>query len=386
MFHRMTEAEIAIRRIRDLRMVAVYEFTEATSRDENRPHGTDPERDGCTAVTVLHGDNEQLTMSELDQHYEDLVARLFELYSQMDDTDQVLMNAKTRELFDSGRYTEEAHYQRAFAERESVAMPAVPFDSLRIRMFLPLAEYVLKSCCELLNRKASIVTTRCGWRGRGSITMNSRGTDTLHPVEVTRIRDGEYRIRIGDWPEPADAVRIDFVTDSGRVDVAFATTRGRLSGRFGYHFSENGVEALYEATHEDTQIYYDRETFPGEPFDPEVFGETVGLLPEGFHFPFVYRLPWGVLYTVAKERSSYRDVVKTDYCSVLLFEGAGYSETLSWTIVNNAKSQVVLRKNSVRMERARLSDGRYQTFFVPEVAGASGIYKNKLAGKYFLTK
>ena len=386
MFHRMTEAEIAIRRIRDLRMVAVYEFTEATSREDNRPHGTDPEKDGCTAVTVLYGDNEQLTMSELDPYYEDLVTRLFEIYGQLDDTETVLMNAKTRELFDSGRYSEEEHYQRAFADRKSASMPAVPFDSLHNRMFLPLAEYVLKSGCELLGREASVVTTHHGWRGRGSVTLNSRGVDTLHPVEVIRVRDVEYSIHVGDWPEPADAIRIDFTADSGRVDVAFATMRGRLSGRFSYHFTEKGVEALYEATHENKQIYYDRETFAGEPYDPEVLGELNGLLPEGFHFPFVYRLPWGILYAVAKEETTYRDVVKTDCCSVLLFEDAGYSETMSWTIVENAKSQVVLRKNSVRMERARLADGRYQTYFVPEIAGASGIYKNRLAGRYFLTE
>ena len=33
-----------------------------------------------------------------------------------------------------------------------------------------------------------------------------------------------------------------------------------------------------------------------------------------------------------------------------------------------------------------LEDGRIQTYFEPEIAGASGIYKTELAGRYFLSE
>ena len=82
MFRRMTEQEIAIRKINNLRMVAVYEFTEAVRRGEADSRGTDADRDGCTAVTVLYGDNEQITLSELDPYYEVLIERLFALYGE----------------------------------------------------------------------------------------------------------------------------------------------------------------------------------------------------------------------------------------------------------------------------------------------------------------
>lgn len=82
MFRRMTEQEIAIRKINNLRMVAVYEFTEAVRRGEADSRGTDADRDGCTAVTVLYGDNEQITLSELDPYYEVLIEQLFALYGE----------------------------------------------------------------------------------------------------------------------------------------------------------------------------------------------------------------------------------------------------------------------------------------------------------------
>jgi hypothetical protein len=41
----MTEQEIAIRKINNLRMVAVYEFTEAVRRGEAGSRGTDTDRD-----------------------------------------------------------------------------------------------------------------------------------------------------------------------------------------------------------------------------------------------------------------------------------------------------------------------------------------------------
>ena len=125
MFRRMTEQEIAIRKIHDLRMVAVYEFTEAVSGGKINPLGTDPDRDGCTAVTVLYGDNEQITLSELDPYYEVLIGRVFELYGEAANPSAILMNEKTRALFESGRFTEEAHFQREFLAKDTVKVIAL---------------------------------------------------------------------------------------------------------------------------------------------------------------------------------------------------------------------------------------------------------------------
>lgn len=386
MFHRMTDTEIAIRRIENLRMVAVYEFTEAVRRKEGNAHGTDPDRDGCTAVTVLYGDDEQISMSELDPYYETLVGRLFELYQKSKNPSAILMNEKTRELFESGQYTEEAHFQREFARKTGSVTPEVPMESLDLKRFLPLAEYVLTSACELTGNKATVVKTHCGWRGRGSIVLNKGGSDTLHPVTVTRDGGGEYRIHIGDWPETADELRIDFKSDIDSVDLAFSAVKAQLTGRFRFRRAADGFDATYEASRKGSQVYYNRETIPAEPFERIADDGMRRLLPVGVAFSEAYRLPWGLWYAVSTEVSRYRDVIKKDFCSAFLYCEAGYSEVMSWTIADNAKTNAVIRKNSVRMKRALLRDGRCETYFEPDIAGASGIYKTELAGKYFLSE
>lgn len=386
MFRRMTEQEIAIQKIANLRMVAVYEFTEAVRREENSPHGTDPGVDGFTAVTVLYGDNEQITMSELDPYFEELIGRLYEIYAETEDTSAVLMNEKTRELFESGRYTEEEHFQREFAKKQGSKIPAVSFAAFDSRRFLPLAAYVLESASAILGREATVVRQNPGWRGRGSIVLNSQNTDTLHPVGITCPCEGEYRIRIGDWPEPSDELRIDYTADDEGIRVAFAALRADFSGRFSYRFTADGAETFYEATHEGKPVYYGRDAIPAEPFSGVVDGTTAGLLPAGVPFAKAYRLPFDAVYVFAEETKRYRSVTKEDCCASLLFCGAGYSETMSRTKVDNRDSKVTLRKNSVRMKRARLRDGRYQTYFEPGIAGASGIYRTGLAGNYFVTE
>ena len=388
MFRRMTEQEIAIRKINNLRMVAVYEFTEAVRRGEADSRSTDADRDGCTAVTVLYGDNEQITLSEFDPYYEVLIERLFSLYGEMEDPLSVMMNEKTRALFESGRYSEEAHFQREFLAKKSTAMPALPFHSRDSRMFLPVVTFVLRAACGILEREATVVSQTCGWRGRGAVTLHSRGADTLLPVEVAMVRDREYRIRVGEWPEPgrADSLQIDVSWDNSGMEAAFATHRGNLTGRFSCQLSEDGAEMLYEASRDGKQVYYNREKIPAEPVLKAVPEKLRGLLPAGVSFAAAYRLPMGIVYVVSREAKQYRDIDKIDYCAALLFPEAEYAEIRAWTRVENRSTQVILRKNSVRMKRAVLDDGRIQTYFEPEIAGASGIYKTGLAGRYFLSE
>ena len=86
MLHRMTGEEIAIQKIDRLRMISVYEFTDATKAIDDGNRNMTPvngERPfGCMAVTVFYGENEQITLSEMDTCFDRLVDRLFYLYSE----------------------------------------------------------------------------------------------------------------------------------------------------------------------------------------------------------------------------------------------------------------------------------------------------------------
>ena len=198
----------------------------------------------------------------------------------------------------------------------------------------------------------------------------------------------EYRIHVGEWPEPGclDSLQIDESWDNDGMEVAFATRKGNLTGRFSCRLSENGAEILYDASQDGKQVYYNREKIPGEPFLQAVPENLRRLLPADIPFSAAYRLPLGIIYVVSGETKQYQDIQKTDYCSALLFPEAEYAELRAWTLVENRTTKVVLRKNSVCMRRAMLEDGRIQTYFEPEIAGASGIYKTELAGRYFLSE
>ena len=63
MLHRMSEREITVRKIKNLRMVSVYEFTAAVQKPDERGPEAEPNPAGCTAMTVMYGDNEQITLS-----------------------------------------------------------------------------------------------------------------------------------------------------------------------------------------------------------------------------------------------------------------------------------------------------------------------------------
>ena len=192
MLHRMTEQEILIQKIKNLRMVSVYEFTNAVRKEGD--DGTGPvTASGCTAVTVLYGDGSQITLSEVDPYFEELVERILTVYSETENRSAVLMDETTRSILEAGIAEVEEAYTDSYVKLQGSTLPTISFDAALSRIFVPIAEYLVTQLESILEKNGKIGKCYFGWRGRGALELRRERNVSEHPVHGDRQLSGRRR-------------------------------------------------------------------------------------------------------------------------------------------------------------------------------------------------
>ncbi|MBO4696793.1 MAG: hypothetical protein J5643_05890 [Lachnospiraceae bacterium] len=384
MLHKMSEQEIRIRKISKLRMVSLYEFTGAVRNPETERKNPDGTPRGCTAITVLCDENEQITLSEMDPYFAELCDQALMIYAETKDRESVLMDASTRAVMDAGVSIGEASYTDAFYGTKGSLTPDLSYDAHLGKRFVPLAEHLVTAAEALLERKGQVTDSTTGWRGKGLLQLTTLNEARKLPVLTERTNDTDYRMIIGGYPIASENLHADITVEPERMDVAFASEKTDLAGRWEFQFMIPYMEARLSVSRGGKEICYERNRI--QSVNEKEFSERERkLLPDDTNPDVCYRLPWGVIYTLSEKSETFGEIDRKHYQRTFLYPEAGYSETVSWSVIRNTESGVVLKKNNVRMIRNILGDGRCQSFFCTLSGGSNGRYRTELAGKYFIS-
>lgn len=384
MLRKMTEEEIRIRKMENLRMVSLYEFTDAvrTSDAARAKKGGKPA--GCTAITVLCDEGEQFTLSELDPYFEELAEQVMKLYEESENRDSILMNPPTRAVLEAGITSGEEPFLKPFFELQGVRTPAIPFASRLGLRFLPLTVYLVNELEGLIGRNGTVVGQTVGWRGKAVLRLKVLRAITEHPVIIRQVSDGELRISVGNYPRNLENLTMDIVVDAERIEISFAAEKMELSGHWGLFFGMKEMESRISVKIKGREVSYEVKKYTPSP--EGLKDEERKLLQKGVEPSVVYRLPWGMVYALGEKEELLGNVQKKTYLRTILSPDAEYSETVSWTMIRNQETGVILKKNNLRMLRMLLKDGRVQTFFGNSGGGMSGRYRTSLADKYYISQ
>lgn len=384
MLHKMSEQEIRIRKISKLRMVSLYEFTGAVRNPEAKRKNPDGTPRGCTAITVLCDENEQITLSEMDPYFNELCEQVLAIYSDTEDRDSVLMDSSTRAVMDAGASVTEAAYTDAFYGIRGSLTPDLSFDANLGKRFVPLAEHLVTEIEALMSRKGQVTDRTTGWRGKGLLQLTTLNEARKIPVLTERTNDTDYHMVVGGYPVASENMNVDVTVEPERMDVAFASEKTELNGRWEFQFTIPYMEARISVSRGGKEICYESNRVKA--VNEKEFAERERkLLPDDTKPDVCYRLPWGVIYTLSEKSETFGEIERKHYQRTFLYPDAGYSETVSWSVIRNTESGVVLKKNNVRMIRNILGDGRCQSYFCELSGGSNGRYRTELAGKFFIS-
>ena len=157
-----------------------------------------------------------------------------------------------------------------------------------------------------------------------------------------------------------------------------------ISGHWGLFFGMKEMESRISVKIKGREVSYEVKKYAPSP--EGLKDEERKLLQKGVEPSVVYRLPWGMVYALGEKEELLGNVQKKTYLRTILSPDAEYSETVSWTMIRNQETGVILKKNNLRMLRMLLKDGRVQTFFGNSGGGMSGRYRTSLADKYYISQ
>ena len=131
MYRFMSEEELEIRQISDLKMIHFYRLG------------------GNDALAVHYGNNKQINLCSMDANYQLLMERVLSLYSQCEDKKSIVIEAASQKLLEQAMEGARSHtsfFQRVgkkYVDMETSSSPLFASDGVLRETLLPL----LKNCC-----------------------------------------------------------------------------------------------------------------------------------------------------------------------------------------------------------------------------------------------
>lgn len=378
MFREMSEIELTIRSIEQVRMISIYELTGTGVRPGH----------GCAAIAVLYGKNGQINLCELDEGFNLLVDRVFEIYEELPDKQQVAMDEKTRKILESGLQEKDESFLEVFYSLTPVPFPKVGFESALARRFLPMVEYLLDAFYKMLGIKYEVTISKPGWRGAGVVYGLLNGQRLVSGVRIVQNSAEEYEINVNNFPGAGNTLRLIVSVFRDSLLVEFSSSFQQFVGTGIYELKGNGYVESFEAFKEGKKVFVDsREIRCGEGLlDGEECRDILCLIPWPFEGCVAVKLPWGLYCLTARERNETAEFLVDDYRSCFVYRDAGFSESCCWTRITNKETGFSLKTSSVMMQQMKLVHGGFQTRFLSHPGNHKNRYRQMLEGRYFMTE
>lgn len=375
MFRAMSDMEITIAQISDLKMVHIYELTglDVTKTQE-----------GCSAIAVYYRESEKLNLNEYDPCFQLLFVKLLELYAAMPNKESVSMDPFTREILEAGAsITHDAGFSE-FHKEDGKLIPLFPFDALLSKRFLPIAEYFLCAAYKVFDIDLMIVRREHGYRGASLIVASNKGEEKIFYVKTQKKDEKRTTIKITNFAKLNGLLTIDLCMEWDSIHIDYYSEDGEFEGTSIYHFGNDKMIEKHDMNFRDKKVFLDqaeREVQKEQiaDYDRELF--LVGTQVIG-----KYSLPWRMDYYRVEENSEETgNSVEISYrYGIYQYLEADYADIQSSIFIENKDAGVQLNVNSARVFRYRMQDGSIQSYFVPMENHSMGRYKKELAGKYFL--
>lgn len=369
----MSEIEIIIKSIENVRMISIYELTGVGNGSGK----------GCAAVSVFYGRDKHINLCELDKGFDFLVDRVFEIYEEVKDSSSVVMDNRTRQILSSGWIKCDESFLEKYYNAQPAEFPPVAFEAATTGKLLPMVEYLLDSLYKMLGIAYEVTASKTGWRGTGAIFGMKNRSRVVSGVNIIQLTKEEYSIRVNNFAEEHNVLDILVNIRNADIIVEYGCSKLDIHGTGIYMLEPNGYTEFHEAFRDGKKIFRDsRDVFDAEP--PVLTDEEKKLIPWDTEDGTGVALPWGWIYFTESKQSTENSCVIDEYHSSFLFRKARLGESRCWTKVKNNDTGFSLKTSSVIMYIMALKKG-YQVYFLPNVGNHKNRYRKQLEGRYFVT-
>lgn len=383
MFREMSETELTIRNIKNVKMIDIYELT-GLNDDLKR---------GCAAISVIYDVNKNINLCELDDGFELLQRWVFEYYRNIKNNkknrdlivhDDVVMNDSTRCFLEYGITERDEQYLEPYYSMTPAEYPEVAFESTLSDRFLPLVSYVLKGLYVSSGIKLKITMEKAGWRGKGVIYGIINRKKRIFAVEIIQISFSEFAVKVNNFLQDGNVLNIKISNNNRSIVLKYNSRYHNIDGKSVFSLNENGYFEKHEFMRNGRQIFCDT-WGKGKKEKEKLTADEKKLLPFPNAADSVICLPWGMFFCYQTTRVEKNNFTVEENKCCQLYPKAGYSESECWSVIKNDDSNIKLSLSYALMYKMLLKAGKTQVYFAPERNNSMEKFRKKLEGRYFIT-
>ena len=376
-FRQMSQEEMYIEGIKDIRMIHIYDLTGSA-----RPDG----KYGVTAALINYGDNEKLNYTENDHCFSAFVNKIFQTYNTCGDKSSVIMDDTTREIMEAGRVPRHESILSKYYDSEKWDAPLLVNAASLSKRFAPLVEYLMAGLYKTMGTEVDIIDRKCGWRGAGRLLLRAGSETRTVYFKVFEINDSTFSIKLNGCMTAHGDMLINVTLYDDVISVSYKSESAEIEGSSSFKFGKDSLREMHEIRKNGEQIFYDVNTYDNTFTDTSRLEDVVPvlsawLLPEGMRPCAVYSLPMGLTYLLYDVAESADQVEVQTFCGVFLWQDASYADIRGWSEIKSLKSGFTLKNEAFRL--INLSDNReyVQSSFL---TGTGSRYKEELEGRYVI--
>lgn len=381
MYRFMSEEEIEIEQISDLKMLHLYQLA------------------GNDALAVCYGNDKQINLCAMDTHYTLLMEQALSLYSQCENKEAIIIDENTKAIFEKA-VEESEHYTSFFnrigknyLDKEGLTAPKFASEGVLRETTLPMLKYYMQQMYHMWDIPITFEKEPCGWRRNCVLKVHRKEETLILPVRMDFPKDNTCRVTVGNFLKDLSSITFEFSYRDDQLLVLFESKALNLWGESHYEMSAHQLRA-YTSIMVNGQVVYRQEepvetlTNPAE-FLKELLNRQPAL-QESFaeqEQTTVYRLPWGGIVVCRALDASDTDYIRTDYDMIYLEE---YNtklalRQLSYSLIENKSDGLKLRTNGAIMRKLYFGDkhGEVETLFLPAGYYSGWDYKKYLEKRYF---
>lgn len=374
MFREMSETELVIQSIENVRMISIYELTGI---------GDEPDK-GCAAISIFYGNDKHINLCELDDGFDILADKVFEIYGDIEDKSKVVTDDRTRGILESGWQNRDEAFLERYYEMTPSDLPKVAFESAVSGRILPIAEYLMDAVYRILGIKYERTLTKTGWRGAGVIYGMINDSRVVSGVRITQTTEVEYHVLVNNFIQAGNVLEIIVNFGNAGIILEYYCKFRNIHGTGIYSLEKGGYTEFHEAFRDGRKIF--RASEDRKNTEPVLLSEAEKkLIPWSIDDNEAVMLPWGMVYVLRQERSEVNSCVVDEYRCCFLFREAMYSENRCWTRIKNNDTKFTLKTSSVIMHMLELKDGICQVYFAPHAGNHKVRYRQQLEGNIFIT-
>ncbi len=381
MYRFMSEEEIEIRQINDLKMIHLYQLN------------------GNDAIAAYYGDNKQINLCALDENYNLLMEKILTLYSECEDKTSIVIEDTAKRILDKVIARDIHHTSffnrigKLYATQEGSLCPRFASDGMIRDTLIPMIQYYLQQLYHMWNMEIKFVQESIGWH-RNCVMHATYGKDKfIMPVRITMLNDHNYKIAVGNFMHNLSNIEFEISYSEDQLIVIFENAKMELFGESYYKLNHQQLRAYTTIYVEGKVVYHEDEpieqlTYTEEHLQCALKQKTFLVdMDSVFTYAAIYWLPWNDFIIYRDHHTQDEQYNRIDYDNLYVneYQGKLVLRQYSYGLVEDKSNGLKLRTDGAVMRKIYYGDKRkeIETFFMPVGYYSGWDYKEYLEDKYF---